>query len=267
MMGQGDSLEITELDSFAMETVREAGQKALDFYGRGSKDIRFDEALVTEAELILNGFFQEKLRGAFPDHQVFNSALIEEGYTHEEKRYVWIYDPLDGISNFQGGIPIWGISLALLENFWPLLGCFYMPSTGDFFHATAGGQAFCGEEVIRTPRRDVIDDESVLFTYSRFHNSFQSSFPGKMLNLGCTTAHICYVATGRADAAIVANETYQDLAASRVILEAAGGRFYNLQGEEVFLNEYLKGERIDGPLLVTTPLLRYPVARHLRKFS
>lgn len=266
-MGQADGQDIADLKGFAMEAVKEAGEKALEFYGRGSKDIRFDEGLVTEAELALNEFFQDKLAMVFPDHQVFSNALLEEGYTHEEKRYVWVYDPLDGISNFQAGIPIWGVSLALLENFWPLLGCFFMPSTGDFFYAIAGGRAFCGEEQISAPRRDAIDDESVLLTYSRFHNTFQSSFPGKILNLGCTSAHICYVANGRADAAIVANETYQDLGASRVILEAAGGRFYRLDGGEIFLNEYLKGEKIDEPLLATTPDLRRRVARHVKKLG
>ncbi|RLB26154.1 MAG: inositol monophosphatase, partial [Deltaproteobacteria bacterium] len=119
-------------------------------------------------------------------------------------------------------------------------------------------------EEIRVPGRDSIDDESLLLIYSRFHNRFQSGFPGKMLNLGCTSAHICYVANGRADAAILANETYQDLAASRVILEAAGGRFYGLDGQEVFLNEYLKGQKIDGPIIVSTPELRHRVVRYLK---
>jgi len=263
-MDQANGRDIKELNSFAMETVKGAGETALSFYGKGNKEVRFDQALVTEADLVLNEFFKEKLQRAFPDHQLFSNALADEGYTHEEKRYVWIYDPLDGVSNFQAGIPIWGVSLALLENFWPLLGCFYMPSTGDLFYAIAGQGAFCGEEEIRAPGRDSIDDESLLLTYSRFHNGFQSGFPGKMLNLGCTSAHICYVANGRADAAILANETYQDLAASRVILEAAGGRFYGLDGQEVFLNEYLKGQKIDGPIIVSTPELRHRVVRYLK---
>ena len=262
-MEQGNGQDIRDLRSFAMETVREAGEKALGFYGKGSKGVRFDEALVTEAELVLNDLFQDRLQRAFPDHQIFSNALPDEGYTHEGKRYVWVYDPLDGISNFQSGIPIWGVSLALLENFWPLLGCFYMPSTGDFFHAIAGQGAYCAEEEIRMPARDTIDDESVLLTYSRFHMRFHCGFPGKMLNLGCTSAHICYVANGRADAAIIANETYQDLAASRVILEAAGGRFYSLEGEEIFLNEYLRGQKIDGPVIVSNPELCRGVMKHL----
>jgi len=263
LMAQTNAHDIKELTRFALDTVQRAGEAALRFYGKGQRGLKFDQGLVTEAELALEDLFREELAKAFPDHQIFNNALLDEDYTHEEKRYVWVYDPLDGIANFQAGIPIWGVSIALLENFWPLLGYFFMPATGDLFHATANEGAFYGREKIQAPERDAIDDESLLLVFSRFHKHFHSSFPGKMLNLGCTSAHICYVANGRADAAIVANESFQDLAAARVILEGAGGKFYNMDGNEIFLNEYLEGQRIDGPLLVTTPALCKRIKRHL----
>jgi myo-inositol-1(or 4)-monophosphatase len=57
---------------------------------------------------------------------------------------------------------------------------------------------------------------------------------------------------GRADAALVANETFQGLAAARVILEAAGARFSKVDGSEFYLNEYLDGQKIDDHLLVST---------------
>ncbi|GAF91915.1 unnamed protein product, partial [marine sediment metagenome] len=79
--------------------------------------------------------------------------------------------------------------------------------------------------------------ESLLLTYSRFHHHYHSTFPGKIRDLGCTAAHICYVATGRAEAALIANESYQDLAAACIIVEAAGGKIYKLDGSEFLLNE------------------------------
>ena len=114
--------EFIELHQFATDIIRQAGDKALSFYGKGARQIKFDERLVTEAELHLTDFFNKQLRLHFPEHQVFGSNPENQDYTHEEKRYLWIYDPLDGVANFQAGIPIWGISLALLDNFWPILG-------------------------------------------------------------------------------------------------------------------------------------------------
>jgi myo-inositol-1(or 4)-monophosphatase len=49
---------------------------------------------------------------------------------------------------------------------------------------------------------------------------------------------------GRADVAVTANESFQDLAATRMIVEAAGGRLYKASGEKFYLNDYLNGERV-----------------------
>ncbi|MBI5896361.1 MAG: inositol monophosphatase, partial [Desulfobacterales bacterium] len=65
--------------------------------------------------------------------------------------------------------------------------------------------------------------------------------------------HLCYVAMGRADAAIVANEYFKDLAAVRVIVESAGGKFFKLDGSAFLPGDYLEGQKIDEPVMVTSP--------------
>jgi len=258
---------IKDLTQFAMEVIRSSGEKALTYYGRGKPDVKFDEELVTEAELYLTEFFQDQLHAHFPDHQVFNSNQKNEGYTHEGKRYLWIYDALEGVANFQAGIPIWGSSLSLLENFWPILGMFYMPATGDLFHAQAGCKAFLGKKEISISSQETINDESLLLTYSRFHHHYHSTFPGKIRNLGCTTAHICYVAMGRAEAAVITNESYKDLAAARVIIEAAGGKISKMDGSEFLLDEYLDGQKIEDHLMVGAPGIYSQVRTDLQETS
>lgn len=259
------SESIEDLTRFALEAIRALGHEALSYYGKGNPKVKFDEELVTQAELHLVSFFQNQLHAHFPEHQVFESSQGDKSYSHEGKRYLWIYDAIDGVANFQAGIPIWGTSLALVENFWPILGVFYMPVTDDLFHAQAGGKAFWGEEEIRiSPKKDV-NDESLLLIYSRFHHQYRSTFPGKIRGLGCTCAHICYVATGRAEAAVIAHETYRDLAAARVILEASGGKIYRLDGSEFSLDEYLDGQRIDDHLLVVAPRTYSEVRSYLQE--
>jgi len=244
---------IEVLTQFAMEVIRRSGEEALLYYGKGNSRIKFDEELVTEADSHLMEFFQDQLNHRFPEHQVFKNNQSNTDYTHDEKRYIWIFDPLDGVANFQAGIPIWGISLALIENFWPIFGVFYMPATGDLFHARADQKAFLGDEEIHVSDLKNINDESLLFTYSRFHHRYRSTFPGKIRDLGCTGAHICYVAMGRAEAAVIANESYQDLAAAGIILEAAGGKICKMDGSDFFINEYLDGQKINDRLLVMAP--------------
>ncbi len=258
---------IKNLTKFAMEVVRRSGKEALSYYGKGNPDIKFDEELVTEADLHLMGFFQDQLNSHFPEHQVFRNNQANKDYTHDEKRYLWIFDPLDGVANFQAGIPIWGMSLALIENFWPVFGVFYMPATGDLFYAQAEQKAFLGKGEIHVSDKKNINDESLLFTYSRFHHRYRSTFPGKIRDLGCTGAHICYVAMGRAEAAVIANESYQDLAAAGIILEAAGGKICKIDGSNFFLNEYLDGQRINDHLLVMAPDIYSQVRSSLHEVS
>jgi myo-inositol-1(or 4)-monophosphatase len=258
---------IEDLTRFAMDAIHRLGEEALSFYGKGKSAVKFDEGLVTEVDFHLTKSFQDQLTARYPEHRIFNDSLEDTDYTHDGKRYLWIYDPLDGIANFQAGIPIWGISLALHENFWPIFGVFYMPSTGDIFHARAGEKAFRGEEEIRISDQEEINDESVLLTYSRFHLRYRSTFPGKIRNLGCTAAHICYVAMGRADAAIIANESYRDLGAAGVIIESAGGKILKMDGSDFYLSDYLDDQRIRDHLLVVSPETYAQVRASLKEIT
>ncbi|MFO7987011.1 MAG: inositol monophosphatase family protein [Desulfatiglandaceae bacterium] len=252
-MEKMDRQEDEHLMAFAKQVITEAGRETLFYYGRGRSDTRFDEALITETELRLTEYFQDQIYAHFPEHRIFMNRQEDEGYTHQKQRYLWVFDPLDGVANFQGGIPVWGQSVALLENSWPVFGVFYMPATGDMFHARAGGGAYWKGMKMEVSDQQGIDDESVLFTYSRFHSHYRITFPGKIRSLGSTAAHLCYAAGGQAAAALITHETYKDLAAVRVIVEAAGLRIYRLNGEEFFLNAYLDGSNIDEPLLVVSP--------------
>ncbi len=256
---------VEELSRFATDVIQKLGTESLAFYGQGKSGVKFDEELVTTAELHLTQGFIDALKSNYPTHQLFTNNQEGKDYTHEDKRYLWIHDPIDGVDNFQTGIPIWGMSLALLENFWPIFGVFHMPATGDLFHACADQAAYKGKREIHISTHTDVDDESLLLTYSRFHKDYNSKFPGKIRDLGCTTAHICYVAIGRADAAIIANESYQGLAAARVIIESAGGKIFKLDGKGFFLNEYLDGQKIEDHLLVVAPSIFESVSASLTK--
>jgi myo-inositol-1(or 4)-monophosphatase len=252
-MGEQGRQQIGQLETFARDILAQCGQHALTHYRGVRPHERFDEALVTKAELDLSSCFQTALRQTFPAHQVFDDDAQQEGYTHEQKRYLWIFDAIDGLDNFQAGIPIWAMSLALMENYWPLLGMIFMPATGDLFQARAGGEAFLGSHPLAVGADNALDEERLILTFSRFHRHYRTDFPGKIRNFGCTAAHLCYVALGRADAAVVTNESFKDLAAAAVILEAAGGRIFTMAGDPFHVGDHLDGRKISDHLIATHP--------------
>lgn len=248
-----DGSKISEFYPFALEAIQQVGRETLKFHGKGRHHPPFDQDLVTQAELHLTQFFHDIVGKQYPDHQVYGQEPLGEGYTHGDKRYMWVFDPLDGVDNFQSGIPIWGTSLALYENYWPVLGLFLMPATNDLFRACAGESAYWNDRVIHVDDRGTVSQESLMLTYSRFHQQFRCSYPGKIRCFGSTGAHICFVAMGRADAAFVANESFKDLAAVRVIIESAGGKLYKSNGSEFYLGDHIEGQRIEEHLMVAGP--------------
>ncbi|HUU39488.1 MAG TPA: inositol monophosphatase family protein [Desulfatiglandales bacterium] len=266
-MVESKSQGIEDLKQFAVDVIRRSGEEALSYYGKGNPNVKFDEDLVTEAEIQLTEFFQKQLHNNFPEHQILENNQTNKGYTHEGKRYLWIYNALEGVANFQAGVPVWGISLALLDNFWPVLSVFYMPAIGDLFYAQAGQKAFRGNKEIRVSAQESINDESLLLTYSRFHHHYHSTFPGKIRDMGCTAAHICYTAMGSAEAAVIFNESYRGLAAIRVIVEEAGGKIGKMDGSEFSLDEYLDGQGIEDRLIVGPAHICSQVPAYLQEIS
>ena len=132
--------DVEKLLAFARDVISGAETKALSLYGKGNAAVKFDEGLVTSAELELTDFLENGSIRFSPGTQSSGHRSPEEDYVHGDKRYLWIYDPLDGVANFQAGIPIWSISLALLENFWPVFGVTFMPVTGDLFMPSWDGR-------------------------------------------------------------------------------------------------------------------------------
>lgn len=251
MKKSAEALDVGQLYLFAQETIKKMGEEALKFYGKGRHRPPFDQDLVTQAELHLSQSFQDIIKDRFSTHLVYGKDPLGEGYTHGDKRYLWVFDPLDGVDNFQSGIPIWGMSIALYENYWPVLGLFLMPVTNDLFRACAGQEAYWNDGPIHVEDRGAISQETLLLTFSRFHQHYTCHFPGKIRDFGSTGAHVCYVAMGRADAAFTANESFKDLAAVRVIVEAAGGELFKSDGGDFYLGDYMDGQRIDEHLMIT----------------
>ena len=248
-MTKQENGEAHEFLEFAENLAKETGELALKYYGRGDPQLKFDESLVTEAELAIREFIHRRVTKRYPEHHLMGEGDDQRAYGHGERGFQWIADPMDGSANFQAGIPIWGVSLALFKNFWPILGVFYMPVTGDLYKALAGRKLIANGKTITLEPEVVANNESVLLTYSRFHSEFRSTFPGKIRNLGCTAAHLGYVASSRAEAALLKYVHIWDIAAGLILLEAAGGEIRYLDGGKFHLNDYLDSQKVDQPLL------------------
>ena len=67
-MSKKEKGEAHEFFEFAESLVKQTGELALKYYGRGDPQFKFDEELVTEAELAIRKFLGTTIAERYPEH-------------------------------------------------------------------------------------------------------------------------------------------------------------------------------------------------------
>lgn len=259
-----DGVLLKEIHNFARAIVRSGGEIAMSHFGHADPEVKYDESLVTEADLEVQEHLRSEVRKKYPDHQFLGEE--KDGIDGpKDAPFLWVVDPVDGTSAFSKGYPIWGISAALLHLGRPVVGAFYMPITNELFSSTYKGKPVCNDEPIEVRFDETVDNESLMLTYSRFHRDFNTSFPGKVRSLGSSVAHVCYVARGAAWGAVLSRVHLWDLVAGQVILEAAGGQIMDLDGNPFTPERYLTSTKVDRVLLAAAEGQHRDIKRFLER--
>jgi len=245
---------------FAEEIVREGGQIALKHYGKANPMLKFDMSLVTEADLEVQDHLQTKIGEMFPDHAFLGEERGSRAVEH--LGHLWVVDPVDGTAAFSSELPIWGVSLSHFFEGELKFGVFYMPATNEIYTGI-GKKAFHNGKRINARVDDQVDNESVLLTYSRFHQDFTSDFPGKIRSLGSSIAHIAIVARGAAWGALLGRVHIWDIAPGLAVLEAAGGEIRDLEGNRFDPMKYIDGRTVDTIYLAAAKGQHDQIVRYL----
>lgn len=218
----------------AVEAARAAGRVALKHYG-GSVAVTLKPggSPVTQADREAEQVIVELLRSAFPAY----GFLGEEFGAQGDQKVRWIIDPIDGTRNFIRGIPFWATLIGLEENGEVTLGVVHNPVTGELLHARRGSGAYANGERIQV---STVDDLARAFLCHASLNLLRPTghWDG-FLRLVDTTERqrgfgeyyaYALVARGQAEIAVEADLKPWDLAPIKVLIEEAGGRFTDLDG-------------------------------------
>ena len=131
----------------AIEAVVRAGEIQLAHLG---SDIRVDKKgtidLVTEVDVAIERAFRDLVAGRFPDHQVLGEEM--GGSAVPPKGACWVFDPIDGTTNFAHGTPIFCSSLALEIDGVAQVAAIYDPMRQELFTAEHGRGAFLNDQPI-----------------------------------------------------------------------------------------------------------------------
>jgi myo-inositol-1(or 4)-monophosphatase len=217
---------------FATILAAECSQYAITHFRRHPAERKADGSLVTAADRAVDRLIWERIRRAFPSHAI----LSEEQTTRydADAEFTWIIDPIDGTTNFARGLPVWGVSIALLQHGQPVVGVVDFPLLQEQFTAIAGAGAWRGGAPIHTYTGDTISDEQLLMKCTRTDRLLQIDAKLKVRICGSAAYHLCKVADGTALAGIEATPKVWDFAAAWLITAEAGGVIVDWQQRPIF---------------------------------
>ncbi|MCK5840185.1 MAG: inositol monophosphatase [Bacteroidales bacterium] len=177
--------------------------------------------------------------------------IVEEGTTDiKGQRYNWIVDPLDGTTNFLHHLPVFSISIALVDNNEVIMGVVFEINTRECFFAWKGEKAYLNDVQIVVSSTQSLNDSLIAtgFPYADFSSldnyldvlrSFMKSTQG-IRRFGSAAVDLAYVACGRFDAFFEYGLHPWDVAAGAYIVQQAGGKVSDFRGD----SNYLFGKEI-----------------------
>jgi myo-inositol-1(or 4)-monophosphatase len=223
----------------AIEAVVRAGAAQMQrFGGRFRVDKKGTIDLVTEVDVSVERMFRGLVAERFPDHQV----LAEEmgGQSTAPPGPCWVFDPIDGTTNFTHGLPIFCASLALEIGGVAEVAAVYDPTRRELFTAERGGGAFLNGRPLRVSATATLLDAMLVtgFPYD-VHSRIDeivglfARFVGRgraVRRLGSAAIDLCYIAAGRMDGFWERDLKPWDIAGGALIVAEAGGRVTNMDG-------------------------------------
>jgi myo-inositol-1(or 4)-monophosphatase len=225
----------------AVEAVLRAGDTQMARFGQDFRiDKKGDIDLVTEIDVEIERAFRAMIAERFPDHDVLGEEFGEAADRGRVPRYCWVFDPIDGTTNYAHGLPIFCSSLALEIGGAPVVAAIYDPNRKELFTAERGqGARLNGRPLAVSAAASLID--SLLVT--GFHYDVQKD-PGQVIELfaafinraravrrlGSAALDLCYVAAGRFDGFWERKLQPWDVAAGALIVQEAGGQVTAMTG-------------------------------------
>lgn len=193
--------------------------------------------LVTEVDVEVERMARELLRSRFPDHDI----LAEEmGGERPSASHRWVFDPLDGTTNFAHGVPIFCSALALEIEGEAVVGAVFDPNRQELFTAERGVGAWLNGAPIRVSTTTTLIEallatgfpydvhetlDEVIGLFGAFVRQARA-----IRRIGSAALDLCWVGAGRMDGFWEERLQPWDTRAGALIVEEAGGRLSGLDG-------------------------------------
>lgn len=218
----------------AVEAVIRAGDVQMAHFGG---DMQVDKKgaidLVTNIDVQVEREFRAMIAARFPDHAVLGEEFETKGQREDVPPYCWVFDPVDGTTNYAHGLPIFCSSLALEIHGEPVVGAIYDPTRRELFTAERGHGAWLNGRPLRVSSSTSLIDSLLVTGFPYTVRDDADELVGlfaeflrtarAVRRLGSAAIDLAYVAAGRFDAFWEQKLNPWDMAAGALIVQEAGG--------------------------------------------
>lgn len=235
------SFDLVRLLSDAVEVIRPVGQFLLQQQVSESQvETKSLNSLVSHVDKQAEAQLVDGLSRILPEA----GFLAEEGSGQGTRnhRFRWVVDPLDGTTNLIHGLPVFCVSVALVDGDQPILAVVYNPNRDECFTATHGGGAHLNGASIRcSPGQHMADalvatgvphwDFTRMDEYLQALTAYAKGSRG-LRRMGSAAIDLAYVACGRFDVFFEYSLQPWDIAAGLLLVQEAGGMTCDFQGRD-----------------------------------
>ena len=243
-LGRALRVAVDAVESVAGPLRRWHGDVESEHHKTDSADI------VTEVDRFAEETITAILDAEFPECACLSE---ERGSTDEDGVATWVVDPLDGTSNYANGNPNYCVSVGLLVDGEPTLGVVHAPETGKLWTGVRGAFARLDGRPVTTTTRSTLEESVLMSGYDpdgAFLRALYDDTRG-VRRLGSAGLHLCYLASGAADATWEHDTAPWDVAAGLVIARAAGATVTDPDGDRFEFGDWQRRTPLlgtNGPL-------------------
>ena len=240
-----DDLELVK--GFALEASKIALQRSKTV----TREEKANLSYVTDLDRDLEQLLRKRLGEAFPDDVLTGEEYEASGGSGPRR---WSIDPIDGTGNMVHDLPLWAVSIGLIDDGEPTLGVIVIPPLGELYWATKGGGAFRDGKLIRVSEADTFHTQDNLCVGTNALRALDPrTLPGRLRDLGSACCEQAFVASGRLVACTFLGEQTHDVAAGAVIVSEAGAAFATIDGQRLTTAEFVARTPVSTPTFVAAP--------------
>lgn len=237
--------------AFAKDLARDAATVARARHASATAQEKSNKSFVTDLDIDLERMIRARIEATFPDDALTGEELAPGGGGGPRR---WCIDPIDGTGNLVHGLPLWAISIGLIDDGEPTLGVIAVPPTGELFWAHKGKGAWRDDVAIRANDSAAFHEhENVSISTNALRAIDPRSIPGRIRDIGTACCELAFVACGRLRASIFLGEQAHDLAAGAVIAAEAGCVFATIDGQALSTREFVSKTPVRIPTLIAPP--------------